>query len=354
MSIPRSPHLRPAGAAPQPTAASGDLRQIRDAVRGQSSEIPRTAAIEQLLASGYPNAHEELRALLEDESAPTRIRHLAAVSLPRTDRIAAERILVRALRPTDTVILAGVLRALGQIGGREALDAIERVLPDTRGAARKHAEFAVLLITHRLGIDGHEPPRAAAPPELLEQTPGANGRIRVRNALSAEAERALLSLGARPYGIELVTEPMYEFRCDRCSGMVLLNRELTGSDALATLRKRKAIFAIGALRNRSLGTYSTAALVLTSPDASGDAIHIAIYLTSGDLIFVGEAPVRNEVASWTLRAVRRLGAFPFRADGQFEKGQLLIRSAASGRHVVHQAAPEPIDLARPLSGAKGN
>jgi hypothetical protein len=353
MSIPRSPQPRTTEAPAQPAASSGDLRQIRDAVRGRSSEIPRTAAIEQLVASGYPNAHDELRALLEDESAPTRIRHLAAVSLPRTDRIAAERILVQALRPTDTVILTGVLRALGQIGGREALDAIERVLPDTSGAARKHAEFAVLLITHRLGIDGHEPPRAA-PPELLEQTPGADGRIRVRQALSAEAERTLLSLGARPYGLELATDPMYEFRCDRCSGMILLNRELTGADALATLRKRKAIFAIGALRNRSLGTYSAAALVLTSPDVSGGTIHVAIYLTSGDRIFVGEAPVRNEVATWTLRAVRRLGAFPFRADGQFEKGRLLIRSAASGRHVVHQAAPEPVDLARPLAGAKGS
>jgi len=318
------------------------LREIRDALRGKLEGVSRAAALEQLASSDFPNRHRDLEAVLEDESAPSRLRYLAAIGLSRADPRAAHQILVRATRFKDPRVLTGVMRALGQIGGPDALEAINRVGPNVDGAARAQAEFAAILIAHRLGLEGYAP-RATAPADVLELAPEAGARLRIRRALSSEVERSLVSLGQRPYGIELAEHPMYEFRCDRCSGMVLLNREHTMGDALAVLRRRSAIFAIGALRNDLLGTYSAAAVFLTSPVAGSDRIGISVHLTNGDRVFGGEATVRDGVASWRLHAVRRLGAFPIRAHGEFKGSELTIGDAWSGTRIAQQARPTLFD-----------
>lgn len=323
-------------------AALPTLRQIRDAVRGKLEGASRADALEQLAASDFPNKHRDLEAVLEDESAPSRLRYLAALGLTRADPRAAHHILVRATRFQDQRVLAGVLRALGQIGGQEALDAINRVGPNVNGPARTQAEFAAILIAHRLGLEGYAP-RPTPPADVLELAPEAGSRLRIRRALSGEAERSLMSLGSRPYGLELAEHPMYEFRCDRCCGMVLLNRDYASGDALSVLRRRSAIFAIGALRNDVLGTYSAAAIFLTAP-IGGERVSISVHLTNGDRVFGGEATVRDGVASWRLHAVRRLGAFPIRAEGEFKESALTIGDAWSGTRIANKARPAPLDM----------
>lgn len=319
------------------------LHQVRDAVRGRLEGVSRADALEKLAASDFPNKHRDLEAVLEDETAPSRLRYLAALGLTRSDPRAAHQILVRATRIENQRVLAGVMRALGQIGGREALDAINRVEPNANGPARSQAEFAAILIAHRLGLEGYSP-RATPAGDVLELAPESGARLRIRRALSTEVERSLISLGPRPYGIELAEQPMYEFRCDRCSGMVLLNREYTSGDALSLLRSRSAIFAIGALRNDVLGTYSTAAVFLTSPINGSESISISVHLTSGDRVFGGDASVRDGVASWRLHAVRRLGAFPIRAEGEFKESELTIGDAWSGTRIANKARPAPLDM----------
>jgi hypothetical protein len=319
------------------------LREIRDAVRGKTTDLSRASAVELLAASDYPNKHRDLQLLLEDVSAPPRLRYLAAMSLPRSDHRAAHEILIAATRFHDSRVLTGVMRALGQIGGRDALEAIAKALPNTEGTARTQAQFAATLIAHRLGLEGHAAPEPRSS-DILDMAADAGARVRIRQALSAEVERSLVSLGARPYGIELAEYPMYEFRCDRCTGMIMLNREFTDIGALAVLQKRKALFAIGTLRQSMLGTYSPAALFLTAPTAAADRIRISVHLTNGDQVFVGEGAVRDGVARWSLRAVRRLGAFPIHAEGEFEEGQLDISSAASATRILQKARPAPIDL----------
>ena len=335
----RLPDAQPneSGAVAPPT-----LRQVRAAVRGKLEGASRADAVEQLAASDYPNKHRDLEVLLDDESAPSRLRYLAAVSLARADTRAAHQILLRATTVKDPRVLAGVMRALGQIGGKTALDAINNVAPNVSGSARAQAEFAAILIAHRLGLDGYAP-RAPAPADVLELPPEAGARLRIRRALTTEVERSLVSLGARPYGIELAEHPMYEFRCDRCSGMIMLNRDYTDGDALGVLRQRSAIFGIGALRNDTLRTYSVAALFLTAPSGAGDKIAISVHLTNGDRVFGGEAAISGDMARWTLHAVRRLGAFPIRAEGEFKSGHLAIGDAWSGTRIVHQARPALLD-----------
>lgn len=318
------------------------LRTIRETLKGRPTGLSDGDAIELLASSDYPNKHRDLEAVLEDVSAPPRLRYLAAVSLPRCDPRAAHQILVRATRFHEQRVLAGVMRALGQIGGQEALDAINHVGPNVSGAARALAEFAAILIAHRLGLEGYAP-RPTAPADVLELAPDAGERLRIRPALSKDVERSLTSLGPRPYGVELAEQPMYEFRCDRCSGMILLNREYTNVDSLAVLRKRSAIFAIGALRAEALGAYSAAALFLTAPVAGAEKISISVHLTNGERVFGGEAALADGTASWKLHAVRRLGAFPVRAQGAFKDGALHIELAASATRIAGKARPQAVE-----------
>ena len=151
LRLPDGPPNEPASGE----AAAPTLRQIRDAVRGKLEGASRADAVEQLAASDYPNKHRDLEALLDDESAPSRLRYLAAVNLARADTRVAHQILLRATTVKDPRVLAGVMRALGQIGGKTALDAINNVGPNVSSPARAQAEFAAILIAHRLGLDGY-------------------------------------------------------------------------------------------------------------------------------------------------------------------------------------------------------
>ncbi len=344
MSILRSVAVQHSGPPnEQGVAAPLSLRTIRAAVRGaESGSLSRATALELLASSAYPAKHRDLQYLLEDENESSKLRYLAALGLARTDVRAAHEILVAATRINNDRVRAGVMRALGQIGGKDALDAIERVLPNTGDTARPQALFAATLIAHRLGLAGHDAPAPSAT-NVLDMAPDHGVRVHIRRALSTEAERSLVSLGQRPYGIELADEPMYEYRCDRCSGTIMLNREFTRSDALDALQQRKAIFGIGTLRDAASGTYSPAAIFLTAPDPKG-GVRISVHLTNGSQLFVGEAAVRGGEAQWTLRAVRRLGAFPIHAEGDFKRGHLNIRVAASGTRIVQRAHPVPVEL----------
>lgn len=348
MSMLRSRLYRslPTGAVAQrERPAALDLRAIRAAARGKHRVLPQHYALEVLAMSGFPNRHRDLEAVLTDESAAPRLRYLAALGLAHADREAAERILISASETRDARVRAGVLRSLGRIGGPASLDVIERMLPGTEGATRRHGLFAAALIAHRLGLPGHS--IAAVPAgQRLELVGDAGERIRVSAPIRAESESCLVSLGQRPYNIELAEQPMYQVRCGRCTGMVLLNRDYAGPDALSLLVRRKALVAIGALRHPSFGTYSPAIVFLTNPDAGGGRVQMSVHLTNGQQVFAGEMIARDDAASWMLHAVRRLGAFPIRIEGDYRSGRFGVTTAASGRRVVLQTRPRPMTRGR--------
>jgi hypothetical protein len=329
------------GVAGRDAASIAALSTARDVLKGHSDALSPSDAIQLIAESAFPNKHRDLQLVLADEAAPARLRYLAAVALARCDRPAALEILIGASGESHLLVLAGVLRALGQIGDEPALRAVERALPRAEGRARSQGEFARMLITHRLGLAD----RGAAPAdtgELLDLSPDAGQRIVIRRARPHVATRALVSLGPRPYGIELAEDPMFELTCGRCRGTIMVNREFARPDALAALRARPALFGIATLAGRLRDDFSAAALVLTTPEANGSRIRIAIHLTNGERVFAGVAEVRDDAARWTLRAVRRLGAFPIRAEGRFSSGVVHIDDAAFTRRVIRSARPTAI------------
>ena len=335
--------LRVAGLGPD--AAVG-LVELRAALRGGSTHLSAADAVQLLAASPFPNRHRDLAEVLADQAATSRLRYLAAVGLARAERTAAQEILLGAMGSADPLVLGGVFRSLGQLGDEAALAAIERALERADARARAQGEFARILIVHRLGLAGRVAP-PAAPAETLELAADCGRRVLIRPARPHVAAQSLLSLGRHPYEIELAEAPMFEWQCNRCKGMILLNREFAGPDAVALLRKRPAIYGVGALSDRQREACSVAALLLTTPEPGGGRIAIGVYLTNGVRVFEGHAESDADRAAWQLRAVRRLGAFPIRAQGSLDAAGLRIDEAASGIRVPEKGRPELLTEARP-------
>jgi len=317
------------------------LQRARSALGGAASSLSVEDAIEVLASSSFPNRHRDLERVLTDPQAPSRVRMRAATALARCDREVAREILVSAVAIDDPVVLTGVMRALGMVGDLGALEAIDRVMPALSGRARDHAEFARILIAHRLGQAVPSPSRASAE-KPLEPAPDCGRRVHIRPAGPSAIERCLTSMGLWPYGIEVDEQAVFQFSCDRSSGAILLNRAFTGRDALDILRARPALLGLEARRDRASGDYSVSTVLLTTP--IGDAIDIVVHLTNGTRVFTGRAELRGERAHWSLRAIRRVGAFPFRASGTFADGLLNIEIAESGTRVEEHLRPKPIDV----------
>lgn len=328
------------------SAASGTrhdeslVHRARAALAGATSPMGVDDAIEVLASSAFPNRHRDLEKLLMDAEAPSRVRMRAVMALGRGDRDGASGILTAAADIDDPIVQRGVLRALGMVGKPDALKAIDHMIPELDRRARDQAGFARLLIVHRHGLTDTSPTRPDAV-KTLEPAADCGRRLQIRPARPHVVERGLTSIGSLPYGIELDERSVFEYRCDR-SGAILLNRAFAARDALDAIRARPAIVGLEARRDKISGRYSVSTLILTTPH--GDGVDIAAYLTNGTLVFKGRAELRDGEAHWSLSAVQRPGAFPFRASGRFVDGMLHIGAAESGARIAQKLRPAALDI----------
>lgn len=310
-----------------------DLEKIRNVVLGNDVSFTRPAAMSLLLRSDSPNKDHDFATVLEDEVVPARIRHLAAVMLAKVDTRAAQDILIRNLAIRDERVRTGVLIGLGRIGDMRALEAIERSNDQS-----KPAQFAMTLIAHRLGVEGHE---LTVPDEKgLLKIPANSARpVEWQRADAGDVRVALRSLAQDPFGIAYAEAPAYQIRCGERQLMVLFNRELAAQNMIKRASDRKALAGVVALRNESNGLYSVSLLLLTSPSAKNEAVHLLLCHTNGDIGYAGLALVKDNSAEFSLWAVDRAGAFPIRFEGTFHDGRLEIKTALSAQFVARRHQP---------------
>lgn len=318
------------------------LKRLRDVVRGSDLSFPRRRAMALLAASDSPNRHRDFQALLENESEPPEIRFQAAIHLGQIRQPEAEEILIENSRVRDERVLAGVIKALGQIGGKQALNAVLSTGEYARGRVAAETKFAATLISHRLGLEGS----AITPADdvgYLAVEGECTRPFHVMRADYAEAELCLRSLGYRPFQIEL-SEDAYELRCGRRVWMLLFNRQFTGHGVVTKLQERIAFPAIVALKSAT-GLYSAAFLVLTAPAESAQTINITVYRSTGERIFGGPARIDENQVRFSIHAVARPGAFALQLAGILSESGLEIQTALSGlfvqekRHPIRESTP---------------
>ncbi|MGH8549720.1 MAG: HEAT repeat domain-containing protein [Methylococcales bacterium] len=304
------------------------LKRLRDVVSGKDTTFPRSRGMAMLLTTDFPNKERDFEAVLENEKESPDIRYLAAINLSKIPSPATIEILVKNCHVRDERVLAGVMKALGSIGNKSALDAILMAKKRAKGLAAMQAEFATTLITHREGLEGYE---LTAPETANQLEPDLHCArpFRITRADDADAEFCLRSLAGQPFGIEFSEHPMYQVRCGRNTWMILFNRDFGGKSNVKTLGKRKAFLGVVAIRSEETRLYSVAYLLLTSPAKDEDAVSILVYRTNGKLTFAGTARVVGNCADFSILALPQPGAFAVKIEGTFEDGRLNIKTALS-------------------------
>lgn len=320
-----------------------NLDKLRAAVAGRDPSFPRSEAMALLVTSKASNKEEIFEALLFNESEETDIRYLAGISLGRINTPAAIDALVRSSHIRNDQVLAGVMQALGRIGGERALDIALRVKDESTGYAAAQARFAAALISYRLGLPTNDLPVPNAS-SYLKLSPIGTHPISFSLASKKDAELYLRLLTNQPFGIEYADQPIYQIRCEPRTMMIVFNKSFAGERAVRKLASRRALFAVVATWFEETKTYCPSLLVLTSPAIESEALNILVPRPTGELIFGGTGRIHNDRLEFSVHAISRPGAVAVVFEGTIMDGQLDITNAQSA--ITRQKNRQPRLISR--------
>jgi hypothetical protein len=326
---------RPRDSAPRPAPTHAD---ILAATQGYVAAPPRRVAFALLAASDDPDREVVLSRVLENPRECPAVRAAAAIALGHIPTEKAAALLVQALWTAPPEALPDVLRSLGRIGGPYALEVIDRQRASAVGPVSDAARFSGAVIAYRFGLAGHDLPIPTAQDLLAEPIRGERA-IEVTPASPPQARAVLASLAHEPYGIELATDTLLQFRCGTATHTVCLNCRFVAPGAAAALLERKALLALTALRSQEGEGHSVSYLILASPSRSGAGIDLLAPLCTGALALAGSAQLVGDEIHFSLRSVDRPGARPLFLAGSVERGRMTIARAAVSK--ARQSAPPP-------------
>lgn len=315
------------------------LHQLRRAVRGQETLLPRGPAMALLQASLFPQRHLDYALVLQNREEAPALRALAAQHLGRVGTPAALAVLMQQGSTEPERVQRAVVMALGRTGGEDALEVVRRA--GTGGSPRLAAEarFAEALITHRLGLEeGGDPSPENL--ELLALPTGFALAVPVRLAPPATVTRCVATLVSEPYGIEYAEEGAVQLRMDSEEWVVLLNRDLASPNGAETLYRRKTLLGVIAERDVLDDAYSVALLLLATPEKG--AVRLSLHRPDGDLIYLG----RLEGGAFTIRTVDRPDALPLELCGRLGDGRLDVETAHTAIMTTPKKRPLPLISAR--------
>lgn len=319
-----------------------DWSQVRDVVRGRLIGGPRAHAIASLVAARHPGADRDLQVVLQNPAEPVRLRVVAALNLVRLDSPQVESILIAATRDRDEHVLAAVMRALGRVGTERGLRAIEAAT-DLTGVAARQAAFAASLISHRLGLEGHDLP-VPRPKDLLDFPEAAARTFQIQRLSGGDADHALRTLSREPFGIAYDESALHEIRCADNRWLVAFNRDVTSAGGIERLAAQKTFAGVLATYQRENDTYSARHLILTAPEQRGRRVRIHVQRLLGEPGFFGRVQITagGDRHPFSIRAVAGPGSFPVLVDGFYRgNGRLEITTARTGLFISVTRRPQP-------------
>jgi len=331
-------------------------KKLPNVILGKDPGFSRAEAMAQLAASDLHDRERLLAQVLEDSSQPRRYRAVAAIALGRIATSASEKILLRNLPKTADDSFPEVLLSLGRIGTAKALAAIGALNLSPQYPAWAKAAYAATLIAHRLRLPGHELPFPANA-DLLEPPATQMRPIEFTPLEPAIALTVLDAMKRHPYGITFDPAKLTRIQCAGEINIFCPNCEFLGA-AAASLRDRKALFALGALQSPETGDYSVSYVFLTRPSPAG-TIEIMVHRCSGALALAGTGTVAGLQGEFKLRSVRRPGALAISVKGAMQDWRVRITEAASSttrerRREPGWLMPQQIHNVRTVSTQRSN
>jgi HEAT repeats len=315
-----------------------DLDRLRKAIRGGDPEIARGEAFALLTASPFAEREKLLGSVLQDRSERPASRSAAAIALGQIATRDSEQILLANLSAGEPTIQAEVLRALGRIGGREALAGIDALRLPAQAPRKATAEFGAALIAHRLRLEGHDLPLPSE--DRLLKTPSEQSQpMRVSTLRSEDAAKVVDDLKRYPHGIEYDQGRLVRLECGKRVNVVCPNREFTESSAVARLAQQKALVGVVALRSPETGDYSVSYLLMVAPGGPSTRLKIIAPRCSGRPGLAGTGELAGDRMVFHLRTVERPGAFPMEVSGEFVAGEIRFRRAVISLDQVPSRTP---------------
>jgi hypothetical protein len=298
--------------------------KLRNILKGDDRSVPRSVALAMLPISVFPNKEEELRSVLDSSNESDSIRHVAATSLGKIDTPKAKEILIKSTESVKGDVLASVVIAMARYGDKRSLDAISILKDHVTGFVKLQAAFAAALISHRLGLEGHELP----PPEQkgFLDVPDDSQEIIVEKADSHELTVCLQSIGQRPFGVELSEKPAYQFNHGKNS-IILVNRDYAVPASIKALLERKAILGIVAEKNAESGRYFVSYLILTSPKKENNEINIWFARSHGKISFGGTSKIEDGEIKFSIRSISEIGVCPIKVEGSIRNNGFELKVA---------------------------
>jgi hypothetical protein len=318
------------------------FERLRQAARGGDPVIGRGEAFALIAESSASERESVLAGILQDERERISIRSAAAASLGRIRGARAEEALLVASRSSvDANILSQVLRSLGQIGGAATFQAIDALALPASHPSASAARFAAALISHRLGLAGHDLP-VPREDQLLKLPAEGLGRLEFSSPSPAQIRKIVADL-RRPYGLGLDLESAVQIQCAGSINTVVFNQEFKDA-AITQLLHRKAVFALVALESPESGESSVSYIVLTTPVQPAGSLQLGVPRCSGRLALAGLAQVSGSGLRFSLRVVSRPGARAIEVGGTLENGRLSDVRAAVANSPQLRRAPSRVRI----------
>ena len=290
--------------------------KIREAL-ADLNEVQQARLALKTLNQRLPEAGlREARTILKDAKAPEELRSVAAVELGKHPDAASEEILIDTVNAAAPGLLKHVAMSLGRIGGKKALEELEKIKTPGDSPAGIALRFAKTLISYRIGSDAYllEPSRQT-PPLTPEQTERVN--IEFNEIRKDKLEAALPLVRRQLPAIAVDTKSALRFMCGASEHWVLLNADVAQRGAVDVLRKRPLI-AGAVLKHRICSDhYSLDEYILTNGERKGEITVVGVR-GSGVMVHAGVVRVLGETAKFELRSSNPPYSRPMDLIGSFD------------------------------------
>jgi hypothetical protein len=269
--------------------------------------------------------------VINDRTASTSVRVVAARELGRVATSEAEKALLGQLRAADPRVQQAVFESLGALGGVATSKGLSKLTPPAEAAARRQWTLARTLVAHRLGADA---PFLAAPKVKSRRQKGIAKKtaVTVRMKTSRATETARERLAGTRFGIELAARAA-ALSCGLKQWNIFFNSEFIPAMAL----ERPWIVALLARTDTEGATMSVRHLVLTRPEKG--SVRIDVVRADGELMYTGHAKGTDDRYTFSIADVDRPGTSPVTLTGRFSaKGLEVTDAVASEKRVAVRTA----------------
>lgn len=282
---------------------SAEINEIRAIARGEQKSPYRIRAIDILVVTATPEVPKILGEILNRRKEDVMMRASVALCLGRVGGPGAEEILQNSAAQTDNpLILTKIASSLGRVGTERSIKKLQEITKSPVDYLQKQANFALILIAHRIGLTDFKPPRPAEA-QFLPPTPDMVS-LTIADAGPKVMQNVATDVATENYGVNVLRSVGFGFKCESKDLIFALDADRAEMGLTRSVLERPSVVGLVAQRSPEDGSYSVARLVLTGPTRQENQnFYVAVYRTDGTLVHYGMGQARDKSAEAELKSI---------------------------------------------------